>query len=505
MPTSSRKFTRRSFLKATSAATAAGALALTLRPRSTRADMPEGASKQFRAVADAVEAAMELAGVPGVALAVFGNGKEEVATFGVTDVVSGASVTPWTRFQCGSVTKPYTATAAMRLVQDGKLIVDAPVRSYIPELHLEDARTADRVTIRHLLTHSAGWWGDGFIDNGSDDQALARFVSELLPKFPQITPLGEYTSYNNAGISLLGRIIEVVTGQTYRQAMQELVLDPMGLSTTTFDPHVAATGSQALGHGPKDDDPAVLVTPLLLPRNVDPAGGIWTDIRDQVRFARAQLGDGTIAGPRVISKDALTEMQTPIRQFGDEPGVELGWSWIIVDLDGTRIITHDGATFGQAAQMFIVPEAGFAMAVLTNSQAGSFVSSRASLAAFREYLGITSIGGSPTGEREKLKALPLTDAELNAYAGRYEVPTIRFTLTPHEGKLAYTYRWLNWPGALRPSNDVPIPDGELTFVDKDVAVVGTPEEPEGQLTFTRRRDGTVGWLKLSSRLFPRVG
>src|SRR6478672_1555548 len=132
---------------------------------------------------------MEELSVPGVALGVLFEGEEEVAVLGVTSVENPLDVTPDTLFQIGSIGKTFCATAVMRLVEQGKLELDEPVRSYLPDFRLGDEEVASRVTVRQLLTHTGGWLGDYFDDFGAGDDALARMV-EGLSKLPQLTPLG---------------------------------------------------------------------------------------------------------------------------------------------------------------------------------------------------------------------------------------------------------------------------------------------------------------------------
>ena len=127
--------------------------------------------------------------VPGVAIGLIADGEEWFASFGVTSVEHPLPVDADTLFQIGSITKTVTATALMRLVEQSRLDLDVPVRRYLPELRLRDEDVARRVTLRHLLTHHGGWFGDFFDDTGSDDDALARYV-ERLDTLEQLTPLG---------------------------------------------------------------------------------------------------------------------------------------------------------------------------------------------------------------------------------------------------------------------------------------------------------------------------
>lgn len=136
---------------------------------------------------------MEETGVPGVAIGVLQNGKIEAAGLGVTSIEHPLEVDPDTLFQIGSITKTFTGTAAMRLVERGELDLDAPVRTYLPGLRLTDEDAAARVTMRHLLTHTAGWVGDYFDDFGAGEDAIARMV-DAIAELPQITPLGDVWS-----------------------------------------------------------------------------------------------------------------------------------------------------------------------------------------------------------------------------------------------------------------------------------------------------------------------
>ena len=123
----------------------------------------------------------------------------------------------------------------MALVERGELELDAPVRRYLPKLALADESVAAAVTMRHLLTHTAGWVGDYFADHGAGDDALARMVDDL-QRLPQLTPLGKVWSYNNAGFYLAGRVIEVVTGEPYERVVQSLLSSRSGWTTASSRP-----------------------------------------------------------------------------------------------------------------------------------------------------------------------------------------------------------------------------------------------------------------------------
>src|SRR5690606_32934919 len=152
----------------------------------------------------------------GVAVGILHDSRERMAGIGFTSVENPLPVTADTLFQIGSTTKTITGTILMQLVEKGLLDLDEPVRTYLPELRLADKAAEEGVTPRHLITHMGGWMGDYFSDTGDGDDALTRYVAEMA-ELPQVTPTGSIWSYNNAGFGLAGRLIEVITGNSYER------------------------------------------------------------------------------------------------------------------------------------------------------------------------------------------------------------------------------------------------------------------------------------------------
>src|SRR5262245_14383212 len=161
--------------------------------------------------------------VPGVAVGVLIDGVEHYAFHGVTSVENPLPVDEQTLFQFGSTGKTYTATAIMRLVDQGKVSLDEPVRTYLPEFKLREEDVAAKVTVLQLLNHVAGWEGDMMDDTGDGDDALEKYVARM-DRLQQVTPLGETVSYNNASLSVAGHIIARIEGTTYEKAIRNLLL-----------------------------------------------------------------------------------------------------------------------------------------------------------------------------------------------------------------------------------------------------------------------------------------
>ncbi|GAA5202774.1 serine hydrolase [Microbacterium jejuense] len=283
------------------------------------------------------------------------------------NISTGAPVTKDSIFQIGSISKVWTATVVMRLIEHGELSLDTKVKDVVPELELIDDELTDGVTIWHLLTHTSGIDGDVFTDTGRGDDALEKYTAELRTA-GQNHPLGATWSYCNSGFSLLGRVIEKITGKTWDAAMAELLFQPLGLTHTVTLPDDAIRYAAAVGH--VDVAGEQVVTPAWgLMRSVGPAGLITARAEDVLAFARLHMAGGVTAdGTRLLSEDAVGQMQAFQAEVPDKHvlGDSWGLGWIRFDWNGERLYGHDGNTIGQAAFLRIHGPSGLAVTLLTN-------------------------------------------------------------------------------------------------------------------------------------------
>ncbi len=369
--------------------------------------------------------------VPGVAAGVLLDGEETYAFHGVTSVENPLSVDERTLFQFGSTGKTFTATAIMRLVEEGVVDLGAPVRTYVPELHLKDADAAERVTVLQLLNHTAGWQGDFFEDTGDGDDALARYV-ERMSSIEQVSPLGTTVSYNNASLSLAGRLIEKVTGQTYEAAMRTLVLDPVGLHDTWFFAKEIISRRFSVGHTRHEDGRITVDRPWALPRSAHPAGGMSATAADQLAWARFHLGDGSArGGSHVLAAELLARMQQPTADMrGSALGDAVGISWLLREIGDDTVVGHGGTTNGQHSDFLMIPGRRFAFISMANcGPNGPQLNSELSAWALKHFLGI---------EEVKPEVLTLGDEVLARFAGRYETIASITTITVEHGRLIAT-------------------------------------------------------------------
>ena len=431
---------------------------------------------------------MDELGIPGVAIGIASPDSEELVCLGVTSLENPLEVTPDTLFQIGSIGKTYVAAAVLQLVERGVLELDAPVRSYLPEFRLADERASAAATIRHLLTHTGGWVGDVFEDFGRGDDALARMV-EHLADVPQLTPLGEVWSYNNAGFYVAGRILERVTDESFEQAMRELVLDPLGLRASFYFPDEVITHRFAVGHVRGEHDEPIVAREWSVGRAAHAAGGIVQSLQDMLGYGRFAHSGAPLLQPSSFAE--MRRQQVPIG--GDYDGV--GLAWMLRELGGTPLMLHGGGTNGQISRLIVAPEAGFTFAALTNHGFGDVLIERVGELVLERYLGVRE----PDPE---LRRVP--DEALAEYAGKYTAWMSDVELSSTEGGLEA--RFVQTRGFPRPDSPIPPPPppARLAFYADDWAIATDEIWKGSHAGFLRGGDGRIAWLRLGGRVHARA-
>lgn len=439
--------------------------------------------------------------VPGAAAGVIVDGQEHTAFEGVTSVENPLEVNADTLFQFGSTGKTFTATAMMRLVDQGKVDLDAPVRAYVPELRLQDSEAAEKVTVLQLFNHTAGWQGDAIKDTGDGDDALEKYLA-LMADLVQVSPLGATVSYNNASLSLAGHLIAKVTGQTFEQAVRELLFEPLGLGMTFFTPNEVMSRRFVCGHTLHDDGRITVARPWAMPRSAAPAGGMSATVGDQLTWARFHLGDGTAQdGTRLLPAELLARMQQPTAEMpGSALGDAVGIGWLLKDVQGAQLVRHGGTTHGQYSDFTMVPSRGFAVTCLSNcGPNGSQLNRAVSAWALEHFLGL---------KETVLVAVDRTDEELAEFTGQYETIATALDITAVRGALAAsvsvkpdTLRAMREAGEKEPVQP-PMRLGLVAGTDQYVITEGPAAGMRGY--FSRDASGRVDGVHLGGRLAGRV-
>ena len=425
--------------------------------------------------------------VPGIAVGIWNDGKEELGGYGVTNVDHPLEVNADTLFQIASITKTITATVIMRLVDQGTVDLAAPVRRYIPSFKLKDEDAASRATVKHLVTHTGGWLGDAFRDFGNGNDALAKYVDGMV-ELEQLTPLGEIWHYSNSSFTVLGRIIELVTGKTYEEATRELLFKPLGMDHSVFSAAEAIVHRTAVGHQIRDEVPKV-VTPWAFPRATTPVGGVVSTVRDLLTYARFHLGDGTApGGARLLPRATLDLMRTP--QADADLDRKVGIAWFLRDAQGLRLQYHGGVAIGQQGVLMIAPDRNAAIAVQTNSVRGGLLHTEVTKWWQKEYLGF---------EAPAPVYIELETARYAKLAGRYTAELSDAQLDISDTGLIYRSFSHNKLKNDPPPQDPPPSRVAFTSDEQFTLLDGPLKDTRGE--FLADATGNVRWMRVGGRVY----
>jgi CubicO group peptidase (beta-lactamase class C family) len=295
--------------------------------------------------------------IPGLAVAVVRDGR---VAFEWTRGVDAE-----TPFLLGSVSKPFTALAVLRLVEAGRVDLDAPVGGYLPWLRFAGSPAPVAVTVRQLLTHTSGL--PSVAERGLTDRfdnapgGLARSVRDLAAVRP-VGPPGGAHRYSDANYMVLGALVEAVSGESFGAHLRRHVLDPLGMSRAAATAAEAAAVGLPAGHRYWFGHPRRFAPPF--DTSGVPYGYLAASLRDTARFAIAQLAGGSgILSPQWTEASHTGQVATAgSGRYG------LGWrdSTLATPAGDRRIVWHAGATPGYFAHVVLVPETGTGVVVLSN-------------------------------------------------------------------------------------------------------------------------------------------
>lgn len=440
------------------------------------------------------EQTMAKSGLPGMAFGILHKGQLHTAGLGLTNVDHPLDVTADTLFQIGSVSKTMTGTVAMRLIEQGKLALDGKIRDYIPDFNVQDNEASTQATIFNLLTHTSGWTGDYFHETGRGDDNLMRYAMDMAT-LPQLAPVGKFFSYSNSSFALLGRIIEVVTGDVFESIMQQMLFDPLELTSATYDPTKVMTHRFAVGHK-HTNGVAEVKCPYALPRAVNPMGGIICNIGDLLRYAGFYLRGGkTEQAERLLEVDSIANMHSPHSYIRE--GFEMGLSWIIGDFAGSKTVWHNGGTVGQLALLTLLPEHDFAFAAVTNSDNGALVYTAVQQQALKLFLGLEA-----APQASDSNSVAQAEEDRQQFVGMYSRPLIDFEIGMVGNKLVgIVTQKQAFPSEKAPF-DPPQPPMSLVLSDSGLLIQDGVWKG-GVIDILRRNDGSVGWLRFGSRLLQK--
>jgi len=340
--------------------------------------------------------------------------------FGYADEANKVAATPETLYRVGSISKLFTATAAMQLVEQGKLDIDKPLQTYLPEFSVKSRfPDAGPVTPRTLMTHHSGLPSDLLKGMWTKNpEPFTNVVNRIRDEYAPYPPNFVF-SYSNLGVSLLGQAVERVAGRPYVSHMDEALLQPLGMSRSSFSKRLDMWPFLAKGYRKGDE---IKEPPL---RDV-PAGGLYSNVLDLSRFMEMVFAGGKAGEQRILKEETVAEMLRP--QNGGVPldhDLRIGLGWI---LSGTEIenagqvAQHDGATLLYRSQLIILPEQKLGVAVLSNSATAGPVVHKVATEALKLALETKTGIRQPERNKPAERDAGLSPEERQGWLGAYATP-----------------------------------------------------------------------------------
>jgi CubicO group peptidase (beta-lactamase class C family) len=369
---------------------------------------PESFRKRFAEISSELERIVAEGEIPGISCGVRFGDTVETASFGVTNTNHPLNVNDEAFFQIGSITKTFVALAVMRLVDAGRIDLERPVKELLEDFALSDKGAEEKITVKHLLTHTSGMKGDYFKDFGYGKDALEKMVKSM-SAIPQINPPGKILSYCNSGFYVAGRAIEVFTGKPFEEAINEMVSKPLELDKIRFFPEEIITERFAVGHQIEKEHISI-ARPWHIGRAMHPAGGIITNVKDLLKYSAFYFAESAPRRSGIISEDSFEALTTG--KIDASPASKVALGWFVEEIEGVKVLQHGGGTNGQISLLIIVPDLNFSAAILTNSSEGSKATSIFTRIVIESILGL-----SPTTLTPANDALERAEKILGMYIG----------------------------------------------------------------------------------------
>jgi CubicO group peptidase (beta-lactamase class C family) len=371
--------------------------------------------------------------VPGISVCILDGDEIHQIVSGVANGLSGERVRPETLFRIASITKTYTATLVMQLVDEGRVDLDRPLVEQLPEFRLARPEDTSAVTPRHLLTHTSGISGDIEFPPGRGDDALQKWVARLVDVQPLFSP-GVTHSYSNAGFNVLGRLVEFILGMTWEDALREKLTAPLGLRDTVTFPEDVLPKLHALGH--RTDAEKGELTPIETwdaDRGSAPCGEISATATDLIAFARMHLDRGRAPdGTRLLSEEvaaSMLESQIRLPRHGIAAAWGLGFE---LYANGDELIPgHGGNVDAQTSSLYLIPQRHAALAILTNSDRGAFLAEPLVRQVLDEWFGVQLTPDLEPPDRKP-------DVPIEPYLGTYDRQDLLFDIVRKDDDLTLT-------------------------------------------------------------------
>ncbi|MDB9953745.1 beta-lactamase family protein [Porticoccaceae bacterium] len=439
--------------------------------------------------------------IPAVSMALWHEGELHQGAAGTLNMDTGVEATTDSIFQIGSITKVFTTVLMMKLVERGLVDLDQPVKYYLRDFEIADVKATQTITVKQLLNHSSGIAGDYFPDDHDEEGPhIARYVLRC-SQLPLVHPVGDGCSYSNAAFAIAGRLIEVVSGMSWFDAMEEWIYKPLGMEKAICRPANVIRFRAALGHLPNIDNPDQYHTcsGRYLTLGQSPAGTTPTmTAADLILFGRAHLERGlTQTGVRWLAEESVLAMQTPTNEIpvtskALKSATGLGWGVSQHNQSGLNIVAHTGGTNGQCAILRLFPEHNACFVVLMNCQRLDVLTDIANRLT-QEIAGVDLTAAPDFTEA----SVSLKTEQLQAYVGHYHAYAGDYYVTLGANGLNVTFE--DAVDEEQPSNGTLSPVGDECFDEKNTQGI-----TRGIVRFMKPdTEGRPSRLFAAGRLFQR--
>jgi serine beta-lactamase-like protein LACTB len=431
--------------------------------------------------------------------------------YGFADADKKKPATADTVYRVGSVSKLFTDIAVMQLVEQGKLDLDAPVTKYLPDFK-PISKYDKPITLRMLMSHRAGLVREPPAGNYFDPSVtdLGRTVRSLNETELLFEP-GTQTKYSNAGIAVVGLVIEETQKQRFARHLYNRVLDPLGMARSAFEPTPELNRDLAAALMWTYDGREFPAPTFEL--GMAPAGSMYSTVNDLGRFISALFAGGKGSGGQVLQAATLQQMLTPqFAKEGEKTGFGIGFS--IAELDGHKRIGHGGAIYGFATELAALPDDKLGAVVVTSRDVANGVTRHIATLALQQMLAV----------REKKPAPKITVTEpvgaerASKLAGRYAGKDGKGAeLTERNGRLFVLSFKGGMLNELRAQGDGLVSDSPMAFgpkvevrgdklvIDKDTFERVPVEKPKPAPAKWRALIGEYGWDHNTLYVFEKDG
>jgi CubicO group peptidase (beta-lactamase class C family)/D-alanyl-D-alanine dipeptidase len=384
--------------------------------------------------------------------------------FGFANPKAKTPATADTIYRVGSVSKLFTDIAVMSLVEQGKLDLDAPVSQYVPDFKPMNPYSK-QITLRQLMTHRSGLVREPPVGNYFDDRnsSLAEMIHSL-QKTTLVYEPETKIKYSNAGIGVVGYVLQETQKQPFAPYLQEKLLDPMGMTRSSFEPKPSLVSDLAHSvmwtyHGREFEAPTFEL-------GIAPAGCMYSTASDLARFMTILFAGGRGPHGPIVKPSTIEQMWTP--QF-DKPDAKdsFGIGFHLTEFEGRRRVGHNGAIYGFATELSALPKEKLGVVVIASRDVANAVTTHIADVALRQMLAVR--------QKKALPAVETTQALIpdlaRRLAGRYKSGDRVLDLVERSGRLWALPQTGGFRTELRAQGD--------NLIIDDIVAYGTKVNPNG--------------------------